>query len=185
MRSMVPIVGVAMILAGGIAFGQPAEKPTPEKKAGPQARLHALFAELDTNKDKALSEEEFAKSKRFQGDAERAKRFFARVDADGDGKVTIQEFAKALAVNPETLFKRLDADGDGKVTVDELLKARRVNKDEAAAKAMLEKLDTNKDGTIELKEFVAGWNRGHAKPAKRTPKKRPGAGKKTPPAKQK
>ncbi|GAB6166087.1 hypothetical protein JCM19992_20870 [Thermostilla marina] len=188
MRRMVALVAVTVVLAGGVAFGQPAKRPNPEGKTSPQSRLHALFTELDTNKDKALSLEEFAKGKRFQGDAERAKRFFARVDADGDGKVTIQEFAKALTVNPEVVFKRLDANGDGKVTIEEILKARRVNKDEAAAKALLAKLDSNKDGVIDVKEFTAGWNGGHARPAKPGEgpgKKRPAAGKERRPVQKK
>ena len=61
----------------------------------------------------------------------------------------------------EAIFKKLDADKDGKLTAEELVKSPRIS-DDAKAKEVVGRMDTNKDGSVCVKEFAAALQKRHA-----------------------
>ena len=63
-----------------------AKRPSPEQ----------IFKKLDADKDGKLTAEELAKSKRLNGDVEKAKAIVAKMDENNDG-VCLVEFTKAMA----------------------------------------------------------------------------------------
>jgi hypothetical protein len=69
--------------------------------------------------------------------------------------------------SPEQIFKKLDGDQDGKLTVAELAKSRRMEGDEAKAKEILGKMDTNEDGTVCLDEFTKAMEKRQARGGKK------------------
>ena len=124
-------------------------------------RIEGQFNKLDVNKDGKVAKDEFFGSESL----------FDRWDADKDGFLTLDEMRagrkaprKTTEVVPErkpekeqkggkspkqhgdALFQKLDANGDGKITKDEL-------PERGAQK--LSRLDRNKDGIIDRKEFDA------------------------------
>lgn len=114
--------------------------PAPEHKApaghkappdGPMypkmGKKHFRFGECDTNKDGAVSYEEFQACA-----SPEAKERFDAMDADKDGKVTREEFKawreKMRMAQEEKrkerrteLFKKCDKDGNGSLSLDEFL----------------------------------------------------------------
>lgn len=52
----------------------------------------AMFKSLDSNKDGAVSKEEFLASKKAQKDTAKAEKHFSKLDANNDGKLTQEEF---------------------------------------------------------------------------------------------
>jgi hypothetical protein len=77
--------------------------------------------------------------------------------------------------SPEQIFKKLDGDQDGKLTAAELAKSKRLDGDEAKAKEIVGKMDTNKDGSVCLDEFTKALEKRHAHRGKKDgPKKGPG-----------
>ena len=77
---------------------------------------------------------------------------FSQLDANGDGQITQAE-AKAFGAAE---FAKADADGDGSLTLEELTaraQADRAKKMGKRAKRMLQRLDRDGNGTIELAEM--------------------------------
>ena len=87
------------------------KKKKKDAKKGPDTA--ALFAKLDTNKDKKLSKEEFAafkglkepkkEGKESKGLAAARDEWFKKLDTNGDGFVSADEFGKimdVIAANP-------------------------------------------------------------------------------------
>ena len=144
--------------------GEEKRKRAQEKKKFDPARL---LEQNDANKDGFLQRSELS---------ERMQQRFEQMDLNNDGKLSREEldkmaqrFGQAPApagnpdVAPDVLFRLLDANNDGKLSKEELDNAARV----------LQKLDTNKDGTIDQAELKAYSEKGEQK---RAPKKagRPG-----------
>ena len=78
------------------------------------------FAEIDTNGDGTVSEDEFVAHAQARA-AERAVERFNALDADGDGILN----ADVLASMPRgDMFSRLDQNDDGVITEDELSSRR-------------------------------------------------------------
>ena len=89
--------------------------------------------------------------------------------------VGVVAVGSAMAADPEKqerkrpdlkqIFKKLDADENGKLTAEELAKSPRI--DEDRAKKIIEDADTNKDGSVCIKEFTAAVKKRHAEREKR------------------
>lgn len=74
---------------------------------------------------------------------------FERMDADKSGDVSLAEFV--AAGNPRVTAA--DKDGDGKVTLEQL--SASLSGNDAAARDLMDRFDTNKDGTITRAEVDA------------------------------
>lgn len=77
---------------------------------------------------------------------------FATLDADGDGGVTLAELEALGAAR----FAAIDADGDGAVSAQELLAHRAAQETVRAtrrAERMIERLDDNGDGVLQIEEL--------------------------------
>lgn len=73
---------------------------------------------------------------------------FATLDTDGNGELTLEELQGA----PAASFAQTDTDGDGLLSADELAAARATAAEERITR-MMERLDTNEDGGISLREL--------------------------------
>jgi len=143
---------VCLVLVGGVAWAEAGKKakkapPTPEE----------LFAQMDTNNDKAVNLDELLAMKQVKGDKEFAQRLLAAWDANKDGKATQEEFKKFLeaqAQQREKQFAKMDLNADKALTLDEIKSMKQVGGDETKAKAMLERLDDDKDGKLSVAEFT-------------------------------
>lgn len=129
----------------------------PETKADVEAKVKAHFADVDTNKDGAISKEE-ADAFHAKMAADRNARMFAEIDTDKNGQISREEFdahhkgmghGGMRGKGHDEMFSRADANKDGKVTMDE---AR------AQAMAMFDKADTDKNGTVTPEERRAAWH---------------------------
>ena len=108
-----------------------------------------MLEKLDTNKDGAISKEEFAA--RRDGD-------FAAADTNKDGSVSAAEMkafhekkiAERKAEMEKRQFDRLDTNKDGKIS-----------KEEFEGGGMFDKLDKNKDGKISADEMQWRGKGGH------------------------
>lgn len=118
-----------------ILFGAPVVAQT-----GDGERRSEAFDRMDSDKDGALSVEEFV-----AGD-----RRFARFDLDADGTVSEEEIDAAIAERmrqvKESMLARLDGDGDRSVSRAEYDEQRRKR---------FSRMDANGDGRIERDEASA------------------------------
>ena len=101
---------------------------------------NALFTSMDTNKDGAVSKQEYLD---YYG-----KRFDA-MDKNKDGKITADEMPTKNKGKPNILFNEIDANKDGVVTKQEYL-------DYYAKK--FDAADKNKDGKITTDELQKKTN---------------------------
>lgn len=88
------------------------------------------------------------------------------VDTDKDGNINFQEFLNMMArkdqetTNAQEIleaFKVFDKDGDGQIDVQELrhiMTNLGEKMDDKEVQLMLDEADTNKDGKIDIREFV-------------------------------
>jgi Ca2+-binding EF-hand superfamily protein len=182
LMTMAAVLGLAAVAS---AQDMPPQGPPPGGGfggGGPRQRLQ--FADLDKNKDKKLSRDEWpsfmppqtfdaadtnhdgfvdeaewnAMRQRFGGGGGRGfgENIIKFLDADKDGKVTREEFARLL-----TLFDILDQNHDGALTQDELNGFfRALNEAQTQATGGVEvnnlftKFDKNKDGKLTPDEFT-------------------------------
>ena len=130
--------------------------PQPVTRTALSSQLDASFGKLDSNSDKSLNTTEIeAAQKRQVAEAQNviAKRLegqFATLDGNKDGQLSLAEFKAAAptpkAPPPSELLGQLDKNKDGKVTQDEF---------RAGPLANFDRIDTNKDGTINEAEKTA------------------------------
>jgi len=101
---------------------------------------NAVFGTMDTNKDNAVSKQEYLDyySKRFDS-----------IDKNKDGKITADEMPTKNKGKPNTLFNEIDTNKDGVVTKQEYL-------DYYAKK--FDAADKNKDGKIMTDELQKKTN---------------------------
>jgi|AGTN01.3.fsa_nt_gi hypothetical protein len=146
MRSLV--LAVPALFAACAAFAQdPTATP-------PQDGGHDMMTLMDTDRDGAVSREEFVKGH------VRADDYFARLDANKDGAVSREEFlAEPPGPKRSERFKQLDTNGDGRITREEV---------DARRTARFDMLDSNRDGKLTADEIEAA----HAAMKRR----KPGAG---------
>ncbi|ETX14770.1 calcium-binding protein [Roseivivax halodurans JCM 10272] len=84
---------------------------------------------------------------------------FAGLDVDGDGVVSEEEFTDPSAAR----FAAIDTDGNGEVTVEEAAayaEQRRAMRRQARAERMIERLDRDGNGSVNLEEMRNTMDRG-------------------------
>ncbi|MBI1903380.1 MAG: EF-hand domain-containing protein [Planctomycetia bacterium] len=157
------LVAAAFTNAGS-SFSQDQQRPNQRERRPDPARMVEQF---DKNGDGLLGRDEVP---------ERMKERFDQIDADKDGKLSKEELQRVAprggAAQPtpanagqgggsprEALFRLLDDNRDGKLSADELANPGR----------LIEKLDADKNGTLDEKELAAA-----VRPAGRSSGGRPG-----------
>jgi Ca2+-binding EF-hand superfamily protein len=151
-----------MLAGAGAARAQDHPPQMPPPGAGPGGpggmRMQMqmpTFADLDKNKDKKLTRDEFP--------SQMPPQFFDRLDENKDGSVDEEEFNRMRSGRTEfrgprfgeTLGKYLDSDNSGKVTREEFAKLAEV----------FDQLDQNKDGELtqeEMNRFFQAVNEAHS-----------------------
>ena len=120
------------------------------------------FAKYDANKDGQITKDEYRGSMTF----------FTAYDADKDGKLTVDEVKNAKGASNRPSFRSLDTDKDGFVTRQEWNGTQEefdavdldndgvwskadlsIEKHRTQAKGLIERLDKNKDGVIDVNEW--------------------------------
>jgi len=127
-----------------------------------------LFKQLDHDRDGLLSQEELRKSG-CKFSAKEIEALFAVGDVNGDGEIDINEFINVMCPGATTViarisaqfkclediqeeFTKMDLDGDGKITREEMMEYSALNQQEV--NAVFDLGDTDRDGSIDLNEFV-------------------------------
>lgn len=127
-----------------------------------------LFKQLDHDGDGLLSQEELRKSG-CKFSAKEIEALFAVGDVNGDGEIDINEFINVMCPGATTViarisaqfkclediqeeFTKMDLDGDGKITREEMMEYSALNQQEV--NAVFDLGDTDRDGSIDLNEFV-------------------------------
>ena len=127
-----------------------------------------LFKQLDNDGDGLLSQEELRKSG-CKFSAKEIEALFAVGDINGDGEIDINEFINVMCPGATTVitrissqfktlediqeaFTKMDLDGDGKITRAEMMEYSALNEQEV--NAVFDLGDTDRDGTIDLQEFI-------------------------------
>ena len=139
------VAAFTALALGAVATAAMAEPGDHPRRAAMLERLKAA----DTNADGLISRTEAAALPRI------AERFDA-IDANKDGQVSFEELRAARGKHRGhgEHFKRVDTDNDGKVSTAEAL---------AAAGAMFDRADANRDGFVTQDEMKAArmGKRGH------------------------
>jgi Ca2+-binding EF-hand superfamily protein len=114
-----------------------------------------FFDRLDENKDGFIDEEEFGRMRRMGG-GNPSERFTRLMDVNKDSKITREEFARFLQV-----FDALDKDRNGELTQEEMgriYQAMGEVENQATGgvevNALFEKYDKDKDGKITAEEMA-------------------------------
>ena len=125
--------------------------------------LKALFAEFDIKQKGQISKEVFyEKLSNLYGENDGkdiCDKIFERLDLDGSGEISYDEFLSAMIDGKKVItedrllkaFKMFDKDGNGVLSVDEIIEV--FGGDEQYWKKIIEEVDLNKDGMVDLEEF--------------------------------
>jgi len=139
-----------------------------------------VFKQLDHDGDGLLSQEEMRKSGNRFTVAE-IEALFAVGDINLDGEIDINEFINVMCPGATTviarikdqfqseddmqqIFKTLDLNGDGKISREELMAGNRFNEQEV--NAIFDLGDSDKDGEIDINEFIGVMQTSAAVPYK-------------------
>jgi len=127
-----------------------------------------VFKQMDYDGDGLLSQEELRKSG-CKFNAKEIEALFAIGDINGDGEIDINEFINVMCPGATTVisrissqfanmeeihecFAKMDLDGDGKITRAEMSEYSKLNEQEV--NAVFDLGDTDRDGSIDLNEFI-------------------------------
>ena len=125
--------------------------------------LKALFAEFDIKQKGQISKEVFyEKLSHLYGENDGkdiCDKIFERLDLDGSGEISYDEFLSAMIDGKKVItedrllkaFKMFDKDGNGVLSLDEIIEV--FGGDEQYWKKIIEEVDLNKDGMVDLEEF--------------------------------
>ncbi|ELP84662.1 caltractin, putative [Entamoeba invadens IP1] len=130
-----------------------------------------LFDEIDTDKSGTIDFDEFCRALTQSNtveDVEPLKLFFGLLDTDDDGELCFADFYKLLTIlnhmpdKSETsmmtaFFNLADGDGNGTLDADEVIRlCKKIGfaPGEMDVNQFIEEIDTNKDGVIQLDEFL-------------------------------
>jgi calcium-dependent protein kinase len=125
--------------------------------------LKALFAEFDIKQKGQISKEVFyEKLSQLYGENDGkdiCDKIFERLDLDGSGEISYDEFLSAMIDGKkvvtddrlEKAFKMFDKDGNGRLSIEEIIEV--FGGDENYWKKIIEEVDLNKDGMVDLIEF--------------------------------
>lgn len=142
--SFITMVSIAALSFSSAAFA--GDKMHMKGMKGMKGGHHMMHSLMDSNKDGAVSEQEF---QAFRD------QHFAKADKNGDGNLTSKEFAAlgkimkeqrqkamemAKAKRAQKRFAKLDADGNGKISKAEF---------EAKGKRSFIRMDHNDDGVLD------------------------------------
>lgn len=129
-------------------------------------KMYSNFKSIDKNNDGKLSKEElleaYMKTMNKEDAIDEVKRIMESVDTNQSGFIDYAEFIAASVKsdhlisdeNLEIAFKAFDIDGSGKITVGELKEILGVAlESEDIVNRLIEKVDSNGDGEIDIKEF--------------------------------
>lgn len=131
MRAPALLVFPAFLAASAAVAQEPMASP-------PRGMGRDMMVQMDTDKDGALSRDEFIKGH------VRADAYFAKLDADKDGAVSREEFlAEPAGPKRSERFKQMDSNADGRITREEL---------DAGRTARFDMLDVNHDGKLSADE---------------------------------
>jgi Ca2+-binding EF-hand superfamily protein len=131
--------------------------------------LKTVFKQFDKNGDGQLGPDEIAAMMKHLGKNEQeAKLFVENADSDKSGQISVDEFAATYATakldnedEAKKTFSLFDKDQDGFVDTTEL--AHLLNISAQDAKNLVLDVDKNKDGKIELEEWLVAMRDLYAK----------------------
>lgn len=127
--------------------------------------LKETFIAMDKNGDGHLTLEEIKEGlKKIGYDDENIEELYKKIDTDGSGLIDYTEFLSSTVQQKEILkqdklteaFKAFDKDGSGKISTSEIFTILKITGEEDKKKIneIVNKFDVNKDGEIDLEEFI-------------------------------
>ena len=135
-------------------------------------QLYQRFKSLDKNCDGKLNQDElvdaYSSIMKKQEAVDEARNIMKMVDVDNSGFIDYAEFLTACArrktllcrKNLENAFKAFDIDENGTISKEEILQILgKMGPDDETVNKLIEHMDTNNDGLIDLNEFKRAMNK--------------------------
>ncbi len=121
------------------------------------AGYRRVFGFTDFNKDGRHSKEEYIDGGRYLTRESRSGIFQAS-DSNRDGFVSENEYVENRIITDEAkeIFSEMDADNDNRLTTEEFMTSRKL-KDKKLATEVFDALDGNRDGELNLPEYLRVW----------------------------
>ena len=124
--------------------------------------LTQVFKAADKNSDGFLSSDEIIKATESVGVTVDVLQIIKNCDIDKNGLVNYTEFLAAtvnqqMFYNKQNLLKvfaAFDKNGDGKIDLEELKEVMGAGNTDASIRSMIDEADINKDGMIDIDEFM-------------------------------
>ncbi|XAR59458.1 hypothetical protein NMG60_11015300 [Bertholletia excelsa] len=138
----------------------PSYQPNPEE-------MKRVFNKFDSNRDGKISPEEYRailKALGREDSIKEVRKIFEAVDLDGDGYIDFRDFMDlhrkeggVRTVDIKNAFRVFDGDGDGMISPEELFELLKKLGEKCSlqdCRKMVEAVDANGDGVIDLDEFM-------------------------------
>ena len=146
-----------------------ADDSAPQKKPAKSKWVLAMektFENLDKDKNKVLSFDEYKGNRRKPESIEKAEQIFKLIDKDNDKKVSLSEFTNKPA---EARFKLMDRNNDGGITFDAYKGKREKPAEVEVAERRFKRMDSDGDKKLTVKELIAEQKKQKKKPTKKRP----------------